>query len=167
MTSAELLPTLTRYSSGLVMLHRYCLVGGVWALLGVVTGVALVRLMEVIWVVEVVGGAFVGFLVTTKGLPGLLVWVGGPNGGGKGALSVVLDGVGRGCLLGTGLWSLGFGAVGVRVEGDLWVVDGAGGFSSPERVGEGVRGGGGPGGGCLGSRGGGGLGVRVGVGRGW
>lgn len=39
------LPTLTRYISGLVTLHRYCLVV---AARGVVTGGALVRLMAVI-----------------------------------------------------------------------------------------------------------------------
>lgn len=77
-----ILPTLTRYISGLVMLHRYCLVVAVWAALGVVTGGALVRLMAVIWVVVViafvvdvvvvlVGRAFSGFSMSTGGLSGL------------------------------------------------------------------------------------------------
>lgn len=65
--------------------------GGVWVLLGVVTGVALVRLMEILWVVVVVGRAFVGFSMTTKGLSGLSGWVGGLSGGGNGARLVVLD----------------------------------------------------------------------------
>lgn len=84
-----ILPTLTRYISGLVMLHRYCLVVAVWAALGVVTGGALVRLMAVIWVVVViivvvviafvvdvvvvlVGRAFSGFSMSTGGLSGML-----------------------------------------------------------------------------------------------
>lgn len=154
------LPTLTRYISGLVTLHRYCLVGGVWAALGVVTGGALVRLMAVIWVVVViavvvlialvvvvvvvlVGGAFSGFSMTTGGLSGLSGRVGGPRGGGGGTWPVVLEGGLTGCLPGTGARSLGLGA-GERVEGVSMVVD----FSAV-RVGERVRGGVGPAVGCL------------------
>lgn len=44
-TCHMILPTLTRYISGLVTLHRYCLEV---AALGVVTAGALVRLMAVI-----------------------------------------------------------------------------------------------------------------------
>lgn len=115
-------PTLTRYISGLVTLHRYCLEGGVWATLGVVTGGALVRLMAVIWVVVVmavvvvvvvalvvvvvvvvlVGGAFTGFSVMTAGLSGLSGRVGGPSGGGGGTRPVVLEGGRGGYLPGAG-----------------------------------------------------------------
>lgn len=108
--TSDLLPTLTRYISGLVTLHRYCLVGGVWATLGVVTGGALVKLMAVIWVVVVVmpvvvvvvalvvvvmvlvGGALPGFSMTTGGLSGLSGRVGGPRGGGGGPRPVVFEG---------------------------------------------------------------------------
>lgn len=106
------LPTLTRYISGLVTLHRYCLVGGVWAARGVVTGGALVRLMAVIWVVVViavvvvvvvlVGGAFSDTSMTTRGLSGLSGQVGCPREGGGDILPVVLEGGLTGCLLGMG-----------------------------------------------------------------
>ena len=170
--TSDLLPTLTRYISGLVTLHRYCLVGELWATLGVVTGGALVRLTAVIWVVIVVmpvvvlvafvvvvmvlvGGALPGLSMTTGGLSGLSGRVGGPRGGGGGIRPVVFDGGRRGCLPGTGAWSFGLGAGGDGAEGVLTVGD-----LSPVRVGERVRGGVGLVGGGFGSRPGGGPEVR-------
>lgn len=85
------LPTRTRYISGFVTLHRYCLVGGACAALGVVTGGALVKLMAVIWVVVVPVLVVVILLVgacglsgTPGGLAGLPGRAGGPGDGDEG-----------------------------------------------------------------------------------
>lgn len=109
-----------------------------------------VVVVVVAFVVVVV--AFTGFSVITGGFSGLSGRVGGPRGGGGGTWPVVLEGGRGGCLPGVGMRSLGFGAGGSGVDGILRVADGAGGFSSPVRVGERVRGGVGSTGGCLGSR---------------
>lgn len=127
------LPTLTRYISGFVTLQRYCLVGGGWAALGVVTGGALVKLMAVIWVVvvpavDIVVAPVVVTLVvgvcglsgTDGGLPGLSGRAGSPGGEDEGICPVVLEGGLRGYLLWSGESALGL-EVGVQLADGVWI----------------------------------------------
>lgn len=109
-STGVVLPTLTRYISGLVTLHRYWRPGGAWTG-GVQVTLARVPVVVVVTVVAlvVVVGRLPGTSITGGGFMGSLP--GGRSMGGRARL-VVLDGGSGGCLPGVAGGTLGRGTGG-------------------------------------------------------